>query len=312
MLLFPASSKSGGKKHMSLIYCPECGHEISAAAVACPNCGRPIHAKPVVERKVVANVVRDESSFPKWAVIPIVAIGGLLILFIFLMLGRNDQSANENLSVNVRTRPGTVDTARTDTSSSTTVPPATDSQTLTVPSAPSSGSVSVPSTTQNVPGTQTGVTNPPINDKASVVINAKVMPPRATSPRAVRNERFYLLDKDVETILMEANVEPIEGQTLTNSLGLSIVYPDRYGDFNRKALRAIKDHIKYAGTTDGSGKAELGGIQPDSYYLFGITKVGNGFAMWSSPVSITSGENLLNLSPASVTEMRDAYSGEDE
>src|SRR5689334_19611949 len=98
---------------MSLIYCPECGHEISTAAVACPNCGRPIQARPVVERKVVTNVKRDDSSFPKWAIIPIVAIGGLLILFIFLMLGRNDQTANDNLSVNVRTRTGTADTART-------------------------------------------------------------------------------------------------------------------------------------------------------------------------------------------------------
>jgi hypothetical protein len=296
---------------MSLIYCPECGHEISAAAVACPNCGRPIQAKPVVERKVVSNVVREERSFPKWAIIPIVAIGGMLILFIFLMLGRNDQSANDNLSVNVRTRPGSVDTARATTdTTTTTVPPATDSQTLTVPSAPSSSSVSVPSSSQNVPGTQTAIAGSPAGDKATVIINAKVAP-RTGSPRAVRNERFYLLDKDVETILMDANVEPVEGQTLTNSLGLAIVYPDRYGDFNRKALRAIKDHIKYAGTTDGAGKAQLGGIQPDSYYLFGITKVGNGFAMWSSPVSINSGENLLNLSPASVTEMQDASSGEE-
>ena len=40
---------------MSLVHCPECGHEVSANAVACPNCGRPITTSaPVIERKVRA------------------------------------------------------------------------------------------------------------------------------------------------------------------------------------------------------------------------------------------------------------------
>ena len=39
---------------MSLIYCPECGSEISNNAIACPSCGRPISApEPVVEKKFV-------------------------------------------------------------------------------------------------------------------------------------------------------------------------------------------------------------------------------------------------------------------
>jgi hypothetical protein len=119
----------------------------------------------------------------------------------------------------------------------------------------------------------------------------------------VKNEKFYLLDKDLESILSEANLEPIEGQTLLNSFGLSVLYPERFGAFNRDALRAIKDHIKYAGTTDANGKAELGGIEPDSYYLFGITRSGRGFAIWSSPVSINAGQNALNLTPQRLTEM---------
>jgi hypothetical protein len=44
-------------------------------------------------------------------------------------------------------------------------------------------------------------------------------------------------------------------------------------------------------------------VKPDSYYLFGITKSRNGFAIWSSPVSIIGGENKLNLSPATLNEM---------
>ncbi len=46
-------------------------------------------------------------------------------------------------------------------------------------------------------------------------------------------------------------------------------------------------------------------IEPDSYYLFGITKSGKGFAVWSSPVSIRNGENVLNLSPQALTEIQE-------
>src|SRR5512141_734272 len=98
---------------MSLIYCPECGHEISAAAVACPNCGRPIGARPVVERKIVATPVHNDSGFPKWAIIPIVAVGGILLLFMFILFTRNSEVGNDNLRVNVSTRPATETRAQT-------------------------------------------------------------------------------------------------------------------------------------------------------------------------------------------------------
>jgi len=136
----------------------------------------------------------------------------------------------------------------------------------------------------------------------SVVIDAKISG-KTGQPQPVKNEKFYLLDKDLESILSEAGLEPIEGQTLMNSLGLSVLYPDRFDEFNRNALRAIKGHIKYAGTTDTSGKAEMGGIEPNSYYLFAVTKSGRGFAIWSSPVSIIPGQNALNLTPQRLTEM---------
>jgi hypothetical protein len=134
------------------------------------------------------------------------------------------------------------------------------------------------------------------------VIDAKVIS-RNNSPQPVRNEKFYLLDKDLESILTEAGVDPVEGQTLIGSLGLALVYPDRYGDFSRNVMRAIKNHIKYAGTTDSSGKAQLGGVDPNSYYLFGMTKTGRGFAVWTSPVSVQPGENVLNVGPQRLTEI---------
>ena len=279
---------------MSLIYCPECGHEISTAAVACPNCGRPLSARPLVETTpVVASVPRREGGVPKWIFIPLGVIGAVLLMMFFLFASRNSEDeSNLNVNVSARRAPVNADRDRatsTDVPSSTvTVPPSTDTQTVTVP------------------GSQTSISEPPPT-KGSVVIDAKIAS-RTGSPQPVRDEKFYLLDKDVESILSEARLEPIEGQTLLNSFGLSVLYPDRYSDFNRSALRAIKDHIKYAGTTDSSGKAELGGVEPDNYYLFGITKSGRGFAIWSSPVMINAGQNALNLSPQRVTEMSTAPS----
>lgn len=287
---------------MSLTHCPECGHEISTNAIACPNCGRPIQSMPVIERRpVVAHAHHD--GFPKWALIPLIALGGILLLVLFMMMGRNDD-ANTNLRVNVNTRPPVTDSRET-ARSETTLGTASQPSTITVPPASEPQSVAVP-------GTQTGVTTvpapPAMPTKGSVTIDAKIAT-RSGSPQPVRNEKFYLLDKDLETILSDARLEPIEGQTLLNSFGLSVMYPDRYGDFQRAALRAIKDHIKYSGTTNGSGKAELGGVEPNSYYLFGVTKSARGFAVWSSPVSINSGQNILNLTPQQLTEVADS-SGE--
>ena len=290
---------------MPLVYCPECGHEISNSAIACPSCGRPINARPVIERKVVvADVSRESEGFPKWAFIPLGLIGAVLLLIFFVAMGRNDEDANSNLAVNVSSQRGATTASRGTTETQTLNVPPTDTQTVTVPST----TTSMPQTV-TVPGSSTSVsTLPPAETKGTVIIDAKVAT-RTGSPQAVKNERFYLLDKDLETILSEADIEPIEGQTLTNSLGLSVLYPDRYGDFHKDALQAIKSHIKYAGQTDGAGKAQLGNVEPDSYYLFGITKTGRGFAVWSSPVTVSGGQNLLNLSPQRLTEIADS-SGE--
>jgi hypothetical protein len=275
---------------MSLIYCPECGHEISAAAVACPNCGRPLSARPVVDAVPVVAPVRRNDGVPNWIFIPLGIIGVILLIVFFVVMSRNSEDANSNLSVNVNTRrPASSNSERTSTTttdipSSTvgTIPPTTDTQTV------------------NIPGSQTSVASSPT--KGTVIIDAKVAG-KTGAPLPVKNEKFYLLDKDLESILSDADLEPIEGQSLMNSLGLSVLYPDRFDEFNRNALRAIRDHIKYAGTTDAAGKAELGGVEPNSYYLFAVTKSGRGFAIWSSPVSINAGQNALNLTPQPVREM---------
>jgi hypothetical protein len=287
---------------MALINCPECGHEISTAAVACPGCGRPISGMPapaVVEPVIVAKRPHPREGFPLWAIVPLTILGVTLLLILFYALGRNDDLAESNLNVNVNTRRASTssrsDSDRSSTDSYTTTVPPSSSTTVVEP--PPASSSSVPQTV-TVPGTS--VNTPP--ERGRVVIDAKIAS-RTGTPTAVRNEKFYLLDKDLESILSDADLEPIEGNTMANSFGLAVMFPDRYGSFHRAAMAAIRPHIKYSGTTDGSGKAQLSNIEPDSYYLFGITKTGKGFAMWSNPVSIRAGENVLNLSPQPVTEM---------
>jgi hypothetical protein len=144
------------------------------------------------------------------------------------------------------------------------------------------------------------VTAPPT--KGTVTIEARVIA-RNKQPQPVRNEKFYLLDRDLESILLEARVDPIEGQSIIDSLGLAAVFPERYGEFSRRVMQAIRQHVKYSGTTNGAGKIQLSGVEPDSYYLFGFTRNGQGYAVWTAPITVQPGENILNVSPQPITEI---------
>ena len=277
---------------MSLLYCPECNHEVSTGADACPNCGLRMRP-PIVEKRVLVTEAASENSFPPWAIAAVVFTGiGVLILGFLLFRSTSDQ-ANTNVNVNVAQRRGS------------TTEPVRDTKTTTVPSTSTDVPMtSAPSQMTTVPGTETSVPNVPPPDKGVVKINARVAP-RQGDPRAASGTKFYLLDKDVEQILSEARVEPIEGNSLAASLGLAAVFPDRYSEFQRAAMRAIGAHVKYSGTTGGSGTTDLKGVSPSSYYLFAISRVGRGFALWNSPVSVIAGDNVMNLSPQSVTEVPD-------
>ena len=282
---------------MSLINCPECGHEVSNEAVACPNCGRPLAAPtPVIQRRVVVAANPPDDGFPKWIIAPIIILA-LIVVFLLIAITRNNEDSANAKTVNVnlpaqRRSTESRETTRTDNppnqievpSSSTTVNP---------PPPP-------PSSVQTVPA-QTSVPSVPV-DKGVVVVDAKIST-RSGAVQSVKNEKFYLLDKDLESILNEAELAPIDGNTLSNSFGLAVMYPDRYSEFQREALSAINKHVKYNATTGSDGMAAMKNVEPDSYYLFGITKTRSGFAIWSSPVSITNGENKLNLQPARLNEM---------
>jgi uncharacterized OB-fold protein len=284
---------------MSLINCPECGHEISTAATKCPNCGRPLQAVHSVldePRNVVTAVPVRRDSFPGWVFIPLGILGVLLVLAVFLMIGNRQDQEEANANVNVSVQRTTAADPRGGRVESQTVA-APQGQSVSVPS---SSSTSAGGSTMTVPATSAPV---PV-DTGVVLLDARVTGTTGL-PQAVRNEKFYLLDKDLERILSEAGLDSINGQSLTDSLGLSVLHPDRYGDFRHDAFAAINSHIKYSAQTDGTGRAQIKDIKPDVYYLFGVTKSGKGFAVWSSSVVVNAGQNALNLSPQPVTEIAD-------
>jgi hypothetical protein len=289
---------------MSLINCPECGKQVSNTAVACPNCGHPL-APPIVESQTVVREVAppviEKESFPKWILAPILILGAVLI-FLFIALFRSEDDNQRNINVGVATERETNRTIRStstdsDTSRVTTIPPSsTDTSTVAVP--------------QTVPPTaQTDVTiseNPDSSaaTSATVTLEAKVSN-RTGDVSPVKAEKFYLLDKDLESILREADIDDQTGQGLVNAFGLSVLFPGKFPNVRETALSEIKKHIKYDTETDNSGKAQLKNVKPDRYYLFGITKTKTGFAVWSSPVTIAPGQNALNLSPARLTEIQE-------
>ncbi len=289
---------SRGEKNI-LSHCPECSHEISDSAIACPNCGRPISAPtPVEEKRVYVPAPVADREFPPWAIVPIVVgvliVGGLLYL---LVRGNDDQtSVNVNANMAGRRPVSTGPPSRVAVPSTESAPVTIPGSQASVPAVPS-----VPETRTSIPGMTTAAPSAP-PARGTVALKATVV--RASgAPQSARNARFYLLDKDLEAILSEARIDPIEGNTLSGSLGLAAVFPDRYGDFQRAAMRAINGHVKYTGTTGGAGTASLGDIIPNEYYLFAITRIGHGFALWSSPVSVNPGQNIIDLSPQPVTDI---------
>ncbi len=300
-------TNGGILQKMSLITCPECAHEVSATAAACPNCGHQF-APPVVHRKViVSEAVPERDDFPKWIFIPLGLLGVVLLFVLFAYMRNNDDTAdgrNINVSVNTQ-RPSGAPLSNSTTTSvapgsqTVVVPPSTTTVAPPMTSAPVTTAPPPSTTTTNVPGDSVAVAAP---DKGTVSLEAKIS--TATGGiQPVRATRFVLLDKDLESILRDADIEDATGQGMVNAYALSVLYPDKYPETNSKAQAAINKHVVYRTTTDASGRASMKDVKPDSYYFFGITKTKTGFAVWNSPVSVNAGQNALNLSPAPITEM---------
>ncbi len=289
---------------MSLINCPECGKGVSTTAVACPNCGFPLAPPVLEERTVIREVpppVIERESFPKWIFIPL-GILGVILIFLLFSLFREDDENQRNIAVNVsQKRPpanSSNTTIRTDNEPNQIVipPSSTDSTVVTVPQNPPT--TSTDTTVTQVPADTVKV------DRGTLNIEAKVSDKNGAT-RVVKAEKFYLLDEDLDTILDDAGFEPIEGQSLRNSFGLAVLNPGKYKNIRDKALSEINKHVKYNVLTDSAGKGSMKDVKPDSYHLFAIAQTGNGFAIWSSQISINAGQNNLNLSPQPMTEVLD-------
>lgn len=140
--------------------------------------------------------------------------------------------------------------------------------------------------------------------KTSVDFEAKILTPEGKVWSASK-VKFHLLDKDLDSILVEAGIEDELGQGLVTAYALSVVEPDKYPEINRKSFEAIKPHILYSITTDNSGKAQLQDVKPRSYYFFAITTTKTGFVIWNAPVFINVGQNYLDFPPMSWTKVVD-------
>ncbi len=286
---------------MALTICPECSHEVSSTAAACPNCGHPFVRPTAAPPRVIVNELPPErDGFPTWAFIPL-GILGIVLLFVFLVWMRNsgDDEAQRNINVRIASQQPLNTSRETTVPNQVVVPPTSQPGQVIVPPSTTTTTTLPPATTTTIPSTETAL--PP--DKGTVSLEAKVLSRNSTTPQPVRGTRFYLLKKDVDSVLNDADIENDTGQSLLTALGMSIVYPDRYGDINRKAMSAIGKNAAYNITTDASGKASLKDVKPDTYYLFAVSKSGNGFVLWNSPVTIQAGQNALVLPPASPTEV---------
>lgn len=277
---------------MPLVNCPECAHEVSATATACPNCGHSFAPPAVKTKTVIHDAPPTDDGIPKWIFIPLGLLGVVLLFFLFTLMSNRDDTAETNINVNLGTRPETVDSTVSDApdvdipASTTTVNPPETSVPTTIP--PDS------QTTVIAPDSSSGV--------GTVNLEAQVIDTRGNT-QAVKAEKFYLLEKDLDTILREADIKDETNQGLKNAFGLSVLYPDKYPGIREKALKKISDYVEYETLTDSSGKAKMSGVKPGGYYLFGITKTDKGFAIWSSPVTINPGENPLKLQPVRPTEI---------
>lgn len=285
---------------MSLITCPECAHEVSSTAASCPNCGHPF-VKPAVQRNVIiSDAPRESDGFPPWAFVPLGVLALVLIFMLFYFMKGGDETANSNISVNVETKRPSTDSKETTIGTSSQpneviLPPSSAPQQVIVP----------PSSSSAPPSTSTVTSIPPdtiASNEGTVSVEAKVASKNGNI-QPVSAEKFYLLDEDLQSILSDAGIVDETGQGLTTAFALSVVYPDRYSETRKKALDAINKHIKYNVTTDSSGKAQMKNVKPDSYYFFGIHKTANGYAVWSQPVAIQSGDNKLVLTPVRMTEV---------
>ena len=151
-----------------------------------------------------------------------------------------------------------------------------------------------------------GVPVAPPPDKGSVVIRQSCRPTRTDSIGTRR--QILLIRQGRRNNTREARVEPIEGNTLSQSIGLAAVYPARYGEFQRAAMRAISAMLNTRARPTAAERPASPALLLSR--IISLRSCGSAAASpWSSPVSVIPGENVLELSPQSITEISSDTSG---
>ncbi|MBC7795340.1 MAG: zinc ribbon domain-containing protein [Pyrinomonadaceae bacterium] len=296
---------------MSMINCPECGNECSALAPICPNCGHPfapaVVPTPVPQqpRVVIREVPQsDNGGFKPWMLAPLIIVAAIIAFGVILFTRDNAETANNNANVRIQETRTTRTTVANNDVVSTTIP-STSSGTTTsrtvetsVPSSSSVTTTTLPPTTTTLPptsstsSTTSTTTSAPVRDKGVVAITATVENSSGTK-QTVKKEKFYLLDEDLETILSKAGIER-EGSDYASTCGASLI-DSTMRDTLQKCNAAIKPHILYSTLSDSSGKASFKDVKPDDYHIYGVTKVGNSYAIWNTSINVNAGDNIINL-----------------
>ena len=90
LLWITLSSTNLKFNNMALIYCSDCGHQVSDKAPTCPNCGAPIAVATPVETEIPKQEVTEEKSGGGALVVlgyVFSAISLLFLPFLFGLLG---------------------------------------------------------------------------------------------------------------------------------------------------------------------------------------------------------------------------------
>jgi hypothetical protein len=112
----------------------------------------------------------------------------------------------------------------------------------------------------------------------------------------VANGEFYLLDKDLNTILRSAGIRSDSALDEAHTYAVFKTFPDaEHADFIRKAQAAIESHITARVTSNASGVAQFAIIPAGTYYVFGAVKTRNGLAIWNEFVRMTAGVTAITL-----------------
>lgn len=245
-----------------LIACPACANPCSVAAATCPKCGHPFpkqkRSSSTAEQKRPPNLFKYLTFAAGILGVTLLVVVGLRLERLGILSFRNADSPNSNTKAS----------AKSDDNSR-----------------PSNASPSYQIAPIDTP-TPTGT----INLETGIEYKMGGVQP-------VSRTEFQLLDSDLNSILAEAglNAKDQSGLDRIAQFGLAAKYPEQSGGAIARCLKAIKKHSRYSTTTDFQGKAKFAGVNVGTYYLFGYTETRGGFAVWSLPTKVGTGESTVYL-----------------